>query len=68
MKMKDWATFLNGFLQLSDYPILEDKGKIIALEAKLKAESEYETFRVQQDRQFESDFDREVKRLKDVQE
>jgi len=65
MKMKDWAAFLNGFLQLSDYPILEHKGKISALEAKLKAETEYKTFRIQQDREFESDFDREIKRLQD---
>jgi hypothetical protein len=64
MKMGNWATFLDSFLQLSDYPILEDKGKVSALEAKLKAEGEYDAFRVQQDREFESDFDREVKRLK----
>ena len=64
MKMADWATFLDSFLQLSDYPILEDKGKVSALEAKLKAEAEYDEFRVRQDREFESDFDREVKRLK----
>lgn len=67
MKMADWAVFLDGFLQLSDYPILEDKGKVSALEAKLKAESEYDAFRVRQDREFESDFDREVKRLKGEQ-
>jgi len=64
MKMADWAAFLDSFLQLSDYPILEDKGKVSALEARIKAESEYSTFRVRQDREFESDFDREVKRLK----
>ena len=64
MKMKDWAGFLDSFLQLSDYPILEDKGKVSALEAKLKAEGEFEQFRVRQDREFISDFDREVKRLK----
>ena len=67
MKMTDWATFLDSFLQLSDYPILEDKGKVSALEARLKAESEYDMFRVRQDREFESDFDREVKRLKSEQ-
>jgi hypothetical protein len=38
MKMHDWATFLNGFLELSSYPILADKDKVTALEAKLKAE------------------------------
>lgn len=40
IKMEDWSTFLNNFLQLSNYPILLDKGKTIQLEAKIKAESE----------------------------
>ena len=64
MNMADWVSFLNNFLELSDYPILEDKGKVSALEAKLKAEAEYEQFRQQQDREYISDFDREIKRLK----
>lgn len=64
MNMADWVSFLNNFLELSDYPILEDKGKVSALEAKLKAETEYEQFRQQQDREYISDFDREIKRLK----
>jgi hypothetical protein len=63
MNMADWVVFLNNFLELSDYPILEDKGKVSALEAKLKAEGEYEQFRQQQDREYISDFDREIKRL-----
>lgn len=63
MKMADWVTFLNNFLELSNYPILEDKGKVSALDAKLKAETEFETFRERQDREYISDFDREVKRL-----
>jgi len=63
MKMADWVTFLNSFLDLSSYPILQDKGKVSALEAKLKAESEYEVFRQRQDVDYLSDFDREVKRL-----
>ena len=42
MNMNDWAEFLDRFLQLSDYPLLLDKGKVSALEAKLKAEQEYE--------------------------
>ncbi|MDR3057817.1 MAG: virulence RhuM family protein [Prevotella sp.] len=62
--MQDWAIFLNQFLELSQYPILQDKGKISALEAKLKAEQEYETFRKIQDQYYLSDFDREIKRLK----
>jgi len=64
MYMKDWSKFLISFLQLSNYPILKDKGKISMLEAKLKAENEFEKYRVIQDREYESDFDREVKRLK----
>jgi len=61
MYTKDWVKFLSDFLQLSNYPILKDKGKISMLEAKLKAESEYEKFRVIQDREYESDFDKLVK-------
>jgi len=64
MKMQDWASFLNSFLELSDYPILRDKGKVSALEANLKAEGQYEVFRTRQDVEFISDFDREIKRLK----
>ena len=66
MKMDDWATFLNSFLELSSYPILADKGKVSALEAKLKAEGEYEIYRKRQDEEYVSDFDRvlqETKRL-----
>lgn len=63
MKMADWVQFLNDFLKLSNYPILVDKGKISRLEAKLKAEQEYESYRKIQDQNFVSDFDREVKRI-----
>ena len=65
--MADWAEFLNRFLELSDYPILIDNGKVTALEAKLKAETEYDVFRERQDREYISDFDREIKRLKGKQ-
>ena len=64
MKMADWVTFLNGFLELSNYPILQDAGKVSAEMARLKAESEYEKFRVRQDREYVSDFDKVVKALK----
>lgn len=63
MKMEDWAKFLDSFLELSSYPVLEEKGHVSALEAKLKAEQEYEVFRKRQDAEYVSDFDREVKRL-----
>jgi hypothetical protein len=63
MKMADWVVFLNDFLKLSTYPILQDKGKVSALEAKLKAEGEYEVYRRRQDAEYISDFDREIKRI-----
>lgn len=63
MNMKDWAEFLDKFLVLSDYPILTHKGKVSAAKAKLKAEQEYEKFRIGQDLEYESDFDREVKKM-----
>lgn len=63
MKMTDWFQFLHNFLELSNYPILEDKGKISMLEAKLKAEQEYEVYRKIQDKNYISDFDREIKRI-----
>ena len=62
--MQDWAKFLNKFLQLSNYPILNDKGKLTMLEAKLKAEMEFDKFRVIQDKNYESDFDKAIKELK----
>ena len=62
--MQQWASFLDKFLALSNYPILKDKGKVSMLEAKLKAESEYDKFRVIQDQTYESDFDKEIKKLK----
>ncbi len=58
MNMTDWIIFLDKFLELSDYPILTDKGKMTALQAKLKAEAEYEKYRVIQDRTYLSDFDK----------
>lgn len=62
--MQEWSGFLNQFLELSNFPILKDKGKISALEAKLKAEHEYDKYRMIQDINYESDFDKEIKRLK----
>jgi len=58
MNMKDWIVFLDKFLELSDYPILLDNGKVSALKAKLKAHGEYEKYRVIQDKQYISDFDK----------
>jgi len=63
MNMKDWDAFLQQFLELSASPILIDLGKVSMLEAKLKAEAEYDKFRVIQDKNFESDFDRVLKQI-----
>ncbi len=62
--MEDWISFLNQFLELSNYPILKDKGKISALEAKIKAEQEFDKYRIIQDKNYISDFDKEIKRIK----
>ena len=63
MNMKNWDEFLVQFLELADYPLLKDNGKINMLEAKLKAESEYDKFRVIQDKNYISDFDKEIKKM-----
>ena len=60
--MQQWVKYIDGFLELSNYPILKDKGRVSMLEAKLKAEEEYDKFRVLQDKTYESDFDREIKK------
>lgn len=61
--MEQWASFLDNFLELSSYPILEDKGKISAERAKIKALKEFEKYRIKQDQDYISDFDKEVKKL-----
>lgn len=58
MTMADWETRLNSFLTLWDHDVLQDNGKISAEMAKLKAETEFEKFRIIQDQQYLSDFDR----------
>ncbi len=63
MKMTDWVARLDAFLQFNDYNILKDAGKISATIAKQLAEKEYSKFRVTQDKSFESDFDKELKRI-----
>lgn len=61
MTMADWEARLGGFLKLWDREILQDAGKVSAELAKAHAESEFEIYRIAQDRLFESDFDRVVK-------
>lgn len=64
MTMKDWVGRLDAFLEFNDYEILNNTGKISAIVAKALAEEEYEKFRIEQDRNYESDFDEMVKKLK----
>lgn len=61
MTMEDWANKLNAFLQFNEYEILNNSGKVTAEIAKAFAESEFEKYRVIQDKLFESDFDRMLK-------
>ena len=58
MSMEDWAKRLDGFLEFNGNELLTGPGKISAEQAKLHAETEYEKYRIIQDRLFESDFDR----------
>ena len=63
MQMADWIQRLDAFLQFNEYQIWRDAGKVSHDVAIALAEKEYEEFRVVQDRNFESDFDKEVKKL-----
>lgn len=63
MTMEDWAKRLDNFLDFDEREILSDSGKISARIAKDHAESEFEKYRIVQDRLFESDFDKEVKAI-----
>lgn len=63
MTMEDWAKRLDMFLEFDDREILFNPGKVTAKIAKEHAESEFEKYRIVQDRLFESDFDKEIKKL-----
>jgi hypothetical protein len=63
MTMKDWAEKLNAFLQFNQKDILQNSGKVTAAIAKEFAETEYEKYKPIQDKLFESDFDKELKKL-----
>ncbi len=58
MTMSDWANRIDKFLNVTDRPILDDAGKVSAEDAKAFAESEFEKYRIVQDRLFKSDFDK----------
>lgn len=63
MTMEDWAKRLDIFLDADELPILDSQGKVSFTQAKEHAESEFEKYRIIQDRLFESDFDRQVKEM-----
>jgi hypothetical protein len=63
MTMNDWAGKLNAFLQFNEKDILGNAGKVTQAIAKAFAESEFEKFRIVQDKLFESDFDKAVKKI-----
>ncbi len=65
MTMEDWSKRLDLFLMADDRELLQDSGKITAEIAKLKAETEFEKYRIVQDRLFMSDFDRYLLELQE---
>ncbi len=68
MTMQDWAKRLDAFLQFSEYEILNHAGKVTAEVAKAFAETEFEKYRIVQDRLFESDYDRFLALEQEIQE
>ena len=63
MTMKNWSEKLNAFLQFNQKDILQNSGKVTAAIAKEFAETEFEKYKPNQDKLFESDFDKEIKKL-----
>lgn len=68
MTMEDWAKYIDRFLMMDDRKLLQDSGRVSAEEAKIFAESEFEKYRIVQDRLFLSDFDKEIGKLIDENE
>ena len=64
MKMQDWVERLDSFLKFNEYGICIDAGKIKSDVAKQKTKKEFEKFRIVQDREYVSDFDKVVKEIK----
>lgn len=65
LTMQDWEIRLNGFIEMFQYGLLSDAGKVTAEIAKLHAETEFEKYRIVQDKSFVSDFDRYVLEVKE---
>lgn len=68
MSMEDWAKRLDGFLEFNGNEILTGPGKISHEQARLYAESEFEKYRLTQDKLFESDFDKIIKQIEERDE
>lgn len=67
MTMADWEERLNRFIAATDREILQDAGKVTAEIARAHAESEFEKYRIVQDRLYESDFDKQLKALESLE-
>jgi hypothetical protein len=63
MRMADWVSKLDAFLKFNEYEVLSNPGSISAEIGKRLAEEQYANFRIKQDQTFESDFEREIKRI-----
>ena len=61
LTMQDWESRLNGFIEMFQYGLLQDAGKVSAEIAKIHAETEFEKYRIIQDQLFESDYDRFIR-------
>ena len=66
LTMEDWEKRLNGFIEMFEYWLLKDSGKVSAEIAKLHAETEFEKYRIIQDRIFMSDFDKYILELEEM--
>lgn len=62
MKMDDWINRLNAFLEFNEYKVLDGRGSISAKVAKDLAYNEYDKFRIEQDREYKSDFDKKIEK------
>ena len=65
MRMAEWVAKLDAFLKFNEYEVLTNAGSVSAEVAKRLAEEQYSTFRIQQDQKFESDFEKEIKRIEE---
>ena len=63
MRMTDWVARLDAFLKFNEYEVLTNAGSVSAAVAKELADNQFAQYRIKQDQEFESDFEREVKRI-----